>query len=164
MPRQNKVKTQDIVVLYTVQHLTTAEIGRVIGMSRMSVCKRLKNAGVTSDQGEWVKTTCSYCEKDVKNTRKRWKRNQNSYCNAECYYASIENPEYTPWRHGGRLARAIVSQYFHLQKDHVVHHKDSNQKNNALDNLAVYETQSDHLKAQHHNNQSVQPIWEGSLL
>jgi len=162
MPRQPRNKTQDIVVLYTVQHLTMEEIGKIIGMSRTGICKRLKTAGITPDLGEWVRTDCDYCGSIIRVTRKRWRRNEKNYCNNECYYAYLENPSYKPWRQGQRLARAIVAQYFDLQLDHVVHHKDGDSRNNDRSNLAVYASQEEHMRGHRSNYSSL--LWDGSSI
>ena len=162
MPRQKRVKTPNIVVMYTIQHLTMEEIGKLIGMSRMGVMRRLRKSGITSGQGEWVNGVCDYCGQEYQLLRKRWRTSKKHYCKNECYYASQENPGYKPWRHGLRLARAIISQYHLLLPNQVVHHKDSNCRNNNIDNLAVYASNSDHIKATHHKNHKVKPVWDGS--
>jgi len=129
MPKQDKVKTQDIVILYTVQHLTTEEIGQIFKMTRQSICKRLKQAGISSHQGEWVTMPCDFCGSPINIRRCKWRKSNKHYCNNECYYASLENPAC---------------------------------KNNDRPNLSVYATHSDHIKATHHNNPNVKPIWDGA--
>ena len=52
-----------------------------------------------------------------------------------------------------------MGQYFHLEPQHIVHHKDSNQRNNDLANLLVFASASDHLK--HHHGSKVSPLWDG---
>ena len=162
--RKKHIKTQDVVELYTIQHLSSCEIQKLIGMSRPAIMKRLKRAGVTIDQGEWVNTICDFCGIKYKLVRSRWRKTKDHYCKAECYYASRENPGYHPWRQGQRLARAIVAQYFNFSQhpNAVIHHKDGDDRNNNRDNLAVYTSNSDHIKATHHNNHNIKPLWDGA--
>jgi len=155
------IKTQDIVVMYTIQHLSSCEIQRLTGMSKTGIMKRLKSVGVKTKDGEWVNAICAYCGREYQVVRSRWKKSQKHYCKPECYYASLENPGYKPWREGQRIARAIIAQYFNLQDNHVIHHKDGDNRNNNLDNLQVFASQSDHLKVTHHNNGNIKPIWDG---
>ena len=59
-----------------------------------------------------------------------------SQCETQSYYAN---------RHGQTIARSIVSQVFHLLDGYVVHHIDSDNTNNRLDNLAVFASQAEHI-------------------
>lgn len=163
MNRKPDIKTQDIVVMYTVQHLSSGDIQKITGMSRTAIMNRLHKA-IRPDVklSEWVDTDCDYCGKEFKIIRSRWHKSTKHYCNRECYFARLENPNYRPHRNGQRLARAIVAQHFNLMPEHVVHHKDGDNKNNDLNNLSVYKNQSDHLIATHHNNSTVRPVWDGS--
>ena len=162
MPR-SEVKTQRVVVMYTEQHLTLDEIGKLIGMSRQAVLSRLRKAGVSARQGEWVTAVCAYCGESFQVRRKRWRRSHEVFCTAEHYYSSRENPNYSPHRHGQRLARAVVAQFFELQAEHVVHHHDGDNKNNDKANLAAFASQSDHIKY-HHGKSHVTPLWDGRKL
>lgn len=157
MPKH--VHTQDLVVWYTVHHLTLREIGRLVGMSATAVMKRLRKVGIVGRDGQRIIRPCGYCGIDVNRPRSQGLRKDQVYCCVEHYYASLENPEYQQWRHGGRLARAIVAQHYPLQREQVVHHKDGNQKNNDLANLAVYADQQSHLAV--HRGRNVQPVWDG---
>ena len=158
--RQNKVKTQDMVDMYTRKHLTYEQIGKLTGMSRTAVGKRLHNAGVKAEQGTWAIRQCATCGTDVRVARSRLKITKESYCNAECYAVYLENPGYKPWRQGQRIARAIVAQYFKLEPGYIVHHEDNDNRNNDRVNLRVFASQSDHLKY-HHGSLDVVPLWDG---
>lgn len=76
--------------------------------------------------------------------------------------ARPHNPNYVPWRQGQRRARRIVSRYFQLEPANVIHHEDSDNRNNELSNLAVFRDQSDHLA--YHHGANVAPLWRGSNL
>ena len=160
MPRQRKVVSHDLAALYTREHLTLREIGARVGMSGAGVWNRLKQLGVTAQQGEWVRAICALCTSPIRVRRKRWRTNRRVFCSAEHYYASRENPEYFASRNGSRLARAIVSQHFALGPEHVVHHVDSNQAHNDLANLEVYASHADHMRR--HHRSPAQPIWRGA--
>lgn len=158
---RKQVNTQDLVVWYTEQHLTLREIGRVVGMSATAVWKRLKRAGITRTDGERIIQPCAYCGVGVNRQRSKVLRKDRVYCGTEHYYADRENPAYQQWRHGGRLARAVVAQHYPLSRIEVVHHKDGNQRNNNLDNLAVYASQADHLAV--HHGRHLEPVWDGGV-
>lgn len=159
--RQNKLKTQDVVVMYTEKHLTLRQIGKLVGMSASAVSKRLRSAGVLAADGTIIKANCAFCGAEVERYRAKARNNVEIFCNPNCYAAKRESPGYKPWRQGQRLARAIVAQWFDLQPEHVVDHKDGDNRNNNLDNLRVYANQSDHIKM-HHRKATVVPVWDGA--
>lgn len=160
MPRQRTALSADLVRLYTVEHLTLAEIGERIGMTRQSVWLRLQRLGVAASRGTWLSWPCAYCGSPMQVRRKRWRSRQRLYCSSEHYYAALENPTLVLSRHGTRLARAIVSQHFDLDSEHVVHHVDGNERHNDLANLEVYASSADHHRI--HRGRAVAPIWAGT--
>lgn len=155
MAKKN-ILTEDLVYMYREQHLTLREIGLLVGLSHTGVSKRLKGAGVLDSR---VVRHCGTCGGEVEVNRSRAKGGGSFYCGKGCYGLSRSNPEYVPWRQGSRLARMIVSQYFELGEGNVVHHKDSNQRNNRVENLMVFASHSDHMK--HHHGRGVKPLWDG---
>ena len=157
---KSRISTDKMVHLYTVEHLTMEEIGAIAGISRMAVSKRFKKTCTVSQDGEWVKTSCDWCDVRIMKRRKQWRTTTKHFCSEACYWASLENPGYKPWRQGCRLARAIVNQYFKLEPGHVVHHKDGDNRNNNIDNLAVFANQGDHGKW--HRSGAYSPVWDGS--
>jgi len=162
MGRNRVTKTQDMVLFYTIQHWTMQQIGDHFGMSRAAVSKRLKKWGIRISEGEWVNLECEFCGKAFQITRARWRNSIKHFCSQPCYMAALENPGYHPWRAGQRLARAIVSQYFTLQEENVTHHKDGDNRNNDRSNLAVYKSQSDHMK--YHRGGKALPVWDGASI
>lgn len=165
MSRKSTLKPQDVVSMYSVQHLAPSEIARLTSVTRQAVWKLLQKNGVITHKGVGggtrVKVRCDYCGSEYETTRSRWRHSKEHFCGAECYYASRENPQYFQSRHGQRIARAIVSQHFNLQPDYVVHHKDGDNRNNDIANLSVYASNVDHIKATHHKNSVVCPLWDG---
>jgi hypothetical protein len=159
-PPQRDTVTPRIIALYCEQHLTVREIGRVVGLSGQAVHRRLQRAGITREQGERIVGPCAYCGVEVNRPRSRGFRREAMYCTAEHYYASRGNPAFRPWRQGGRLARAIVSQHYPLSPVEVVHHVDGDQRHNDLANLEVYASHADHLAA--HHGRQIEPVWRGA--
>ena len=160
--RPSAVKTQDVVDMYTIAHLTMRQIAAKVGLSQQVIWYRLKRAGVTAAQGEWVARRCAYCQEMVRVTRGRARAHKWVFCGQEHYYAFLKRSGYQEWRHGGRLARAVVAQHFDLQPGEIVHHKDGNQRNNDRANLVVFASNSDHMA--HHRGRKVQPLWDGATL
>jgi hypothetical protein len=160
MRQRKQVATQDVVAMYTVQHLSLRQIGQIVGMSAVGVQKRLNTAGVDTSKARRISRLCAFCGVELALMRCQVKRSNKSYCSTDCYVESMRNDNYIPWRHGGRLARVLVSQHFRLPAGAVVHHKDGNQRNNNLDNLAVYASQADHT-AMHRGKLNVPVLWDG---
>lgn len=164
--RKNYIKTQDIVAMHQVQHLSSCQIEKLIGMSRQAIIKRLHSAGINTGKGiggaTRISFNCDFCGRPSETARSRWRKSLKHFCSQECYFASIENPGYHPWRPGQRLAKALVAQYFNLQEGHIIHHKDGDNRNNNLANLAVYRSQSEHMN--HHRKGKAKPIWDGAKI
>lgn len=163
MKRQNTTKTQDIVVMYRDRHLTLRQIGAMIGMTAPGVAKRLKAAGVTANDGEWVRDVCCECGKEIQVTRCKWRKSARHYCSEACYYKARSNQDYKPNRYGQMVARKKVSLFITLIPGYVVHHKDGDEANNEYSNLAVYASNADHIRV-HHGLHPVEPIWDGAQL
>ena len=154
------VPDSEIVYLFTIEHLTYRQIAARYGMSHAAVGKRLKRAGVSADQGEHVQVKCARCGEPLDRTRARVRKALRMYCSKECYFATRENPAFIEWRHGGHIARALVAKHFALEREHIVHHKNTNQRDNALGNLQVFASQSDH--SAHHHGRSRRALWDGA--
>ena len=139
--------TAEVVTLYTVAHQTMQQIANRYGVTRQAVLHHLRKAGVKAERGTRVQVNCAYCGSGLNLVRCKWRRSKRHFCNEHCYYASRENPAYNEWRTGQQQARA--------------HHKDGDNSNNALTNLAVFASQSDHMK-HHHGISKVTPLWDGA--
>ena len=87
-----------------------------------------------------------------------------TYCSKPCYYAAIHNPSYVQWRQGQRHARATVTDAgFTLQPGHIIHHVDSDNRNNTRQNLWVFASHGDHM-AYHRLGYEMmerQALWKG---
>lgn len=162
------VSTQDLVVLVNKLDLPLAEVEERTGMTRQAIWKRMKREGVLDPRRapggarrKVVLKPCAFCGEAIQRYKKRLlQANQmNAFCGQECYMASLEQHPYEEWRHGTRLARAVVAQHFKLELGHIVHHEDGNQRNNDLSNLTVFASHSDHMA--HHRGRKIKPLFEG---
>src|SRR4030067_1895751 len=155
------IKTETLVDYYTKQHLTLRQIAKLTGLSHTGVNKRLKSAGITSEDGERVGKACELCGNQFQVTRSRERATPAKYCSQACYADAITSPDSYIWRHGQRLARLILRQHFHgLPGGHVVHPRGGNDRNNDLSNLCVYESQADHIRAHRCKGSKPVDIWE----
>lgn len=155
-----RVTTIALMEMYQRDHRTLREIGVKVGLSPQSVAKRLRRAGIESSAGTWISRRCGFCGSDLRRTRGRARRSEKSYCNPRCYGAAWSSPSSFEWRHGTRLARAIVEKYFPLSSGMIVDHKDGDERNNDRVNLRVFANQSDHMRS--HHGAKVPVLWDGS--
>ena len=163
MGQTKRTKTvEQIVALYTEKHLTGEEISSKANISQVQVARILRAAGVRADQGERVQTPCGFCEAPLVVQRKRWHKQKAHYCNRECHHAAMETSAYHRWIPGCRRARAVVAKYFRLQADHVVHHKDFDQRNVEVGNLVVYADEA--ARRAYLQGRKVAPLWDGSTV
>lgn len=162
-----RIETPQLVVWANELRLPMDEIMRRSGMTRVGIWKRLKAAGAFIPRcapegapGIWVTVPCAFCGTGVKRRKRLVLRTMKQFCTQNCYFASLEKPGYVHSRHGCRLARAIVHLHFALQPEHIVHHKDGDERNNDKANLAVYASQADHMA--HHRGKHVKTVWDGA--
>lgn len=153
------VDIERVVSMYTAQHLTLREIGRIVDMSAPGVNKILKKQGISSKQGERVMVTCAQCGVEFEKRRSEWRGRNRHYCTIDCYALSMRNPDYKQDRGGQMRARVVVSKLFNLSPFHVVHHHDSDTTNNDPSNLAVFASQADHMSFE--RGGQGRPIWDG---
>jgi len=157
--RRPDIDDSQVVALYTIEHLTVRQIGARLGVSGTAVWKRLKRAGVSAYAGEHVQAVCVQCGNPIDRTRARFRITERSFCSKPCYYLARESPNLVISRWGGIQARQLVNQHFPLQTGYIVHHEDRDECNNALGNLRVFASQSDH--GRYHHGKFVIPLWDG---
>lgn len=139
-------------------------IAAAFGVTRQAVYRALQRNGVDTEKRKYP-TTCANCGAELMRTRQRLRDRERQFCDRACYYNYIEKVQpgtYRQWRHGQRLARAIVAKRFNLQPGNVVHHIDRDTGNNDIRNLMVFASGSDHLR--YHRSDASKPmhIWEGA--
>lgn len=168
---QSSVSTQDLVVWVNEYRWPMAEVVAKSGMTRQGVYKRLKAAGCLVKRrekggapGVMTQVPCAFCGVILTRRIKRLIQGRmlRQFCNTTCYFASLSTSGYRESRHGARLARVIVAQHFPLESQHIVHHKDGNQRNNDRSNLMVFASQAAHMA--HHRGRTVAPLWDGARL
>ena len=118
-------------------------------------------AGGPLPPAELVPLACSHCDTPMGQRRVSWGLDSRVFCGQRCYYAYRRNPKFIQSRHGTRKARALVAKVFALRPEHVVDHRDGDERNNNIGNLRVYASQSDHMKM-HHGKSCVDPLWDGA--
>lgn len=154
----------DIVKAYTIDLIPMIELANKYNVTRQAIYKILKNMGVDTSK-KLIKVSCSACGEIIERNKSRIRKQRNHFCNYECYHAFLDAGNgsiYISNRQGQRIARKIVSHFFDLQNDHIVHHEDRNNFNNLPNNLRVFACQGDHIR--YHRGFDIEPIWNGSKL
>jgi hypothetical protein len=157
--------TDTVNIIEAFENLTpVAELANEYGMTRQGVYKVLRRNGVDTKKKQ-LDVSCTACGNIIKRPKCRIRKQKNHFCNYECYYAFLEAGNGNPYihnRHGQRIARRVVSEYFELQDGYVVHHEDRNTLNNLPYNLKVFACQGDHIRYHRLGPDYVQPIWKGT--
>lgn len=132
------------------------------GISRTGVWKRLKRLGVHSERRTPPSgVACHLCRKPFVRHRHHAMRSKRQFCSSACYltWVSVRGASWRPYRHGQRIARRVVARYVTMPPGSVVHHHDGDNHNNAPENLALFASQSDHMK--HHRGDGAPMLWDG---
>jgi len=154
----------DIVRGYSVELVPAIELGKRYGVTRQSIMKALKRAGVDTrkEVASWIASSCIVCGKETKMLRCKFRKARHVFCGADCYYAWLKHGNGNPLimhRHSSRIAREIISDHIRLTEAMIVHHEDRNQYNNSLNNLRVFANQGDHVR--YHRVFEVPIVWDG---
>ena len=163
MRNQSLLSTDAIVTRYLAGE-PMASIASAAGVTRIAVWKRIKAVGVAQNRiHPPVAHSCAHCGDTFARPAFQAPRFGKAFCRATCYRAWMQRGQtYRPNRHGQRTARKVVSAYYALQPGNVVHHPDRDNTHNALSNLAVFASQSDHMS--HHKGGQGRPIWDGRMV
>ena len=162
-----KLKPQDkvdIINAYTSLFTPMIELAEKYYVSRQAIYKLLKKSGIDTSK-KLIRVSCTVCGAVLNRPKCRVRKQLNHFCDYECYYAFLEAGNGNPYihnRYGQRIARQIISQFFDIQDDHVIHHEDRNTLNNMPYNLKVFTTQGDHVR--YHRGFDVEPLWDGTTL
>ena len=139
-------------------------LAKQYGVTRQAIWKLLRKHGHDTSKHR-ISVSCTACGKEVLRTKGRIRKQLHHFCSEKCYYDYLKAGNGYPYiqsRHGQRIGRSIVSKYFNLGTNHIVHHEDRNTLNNQLRNLKVFRNQGDHVR--HHRGFDVEPAWDGSLI
>lgn len=155
----------DTVNSFTVNLEPMSSISKRLGITRQGVYRLLKKAGVDISAAAWIEISCSCCGKTFKQRRCRVRRSKHSFCSDVCYQAWLKHGNGNPLtahKESSRIARSVVSRFFALTPENIVHHEDENQWNNMPDNLKVFANQGNHVR--YHQGSVVSILWDGSQL
>jgi hypothetical protein len=167
MPRMTDAQKTEIVTLFTDHLHSCNQISQKFQFSRTAIKKFLNNAGYDTSKAKArnVTMSCKNCNKIFKKPTSIVKRHKPTFCSMKCYYEYIKDGEYKPWRHGQRIARAIMEPTITLiygpNQQFVCHHKDGDDSNNHPNNILAFPNQSSHL-AYHRNHKIVSILLDGA--
>lgn len=154
------IDTIELIKMYTIDHLTLTEISSKVGISFQAISMRLRRAGITGKDGIYYTLVCKHCANKYKRYRSLVRLGVKQYCSKKCYWLSSKNDYYVNWRNGCIKARQIVSKYFPLEKEQIVHHIDGDDRNNNISNLQVFRNRSEFMS--YKQGGKAKPVWIGS--
>ncbi len=152
----------DVINEYSNQLTPMIALASKYGISRQGIYKILLKAGIDTVKRK-LPVSCTTCGTVIMRNKAKIRRQLHHFCGVPCWETFLEAGNgfpYKPSRHGQRIGRSIVSKYFQLQTEHIVHHEDRNCLSNELKNLRVFATQGDHLR--YHRGFDVLPLWNGA--
>lgn len=151
----------DIIEAYTALFTPMIELAEKYDVTRQAIWKVLKKAGVDTSK-QLIKVSCTTCGAVLSRPKCRIRKQKHHFCDYDCYFAYLDAGNGNPYlanRHGQRIARRVVEQFFKLEEGHIVHHEDRNTLNNTPQNLKVFACQGDHVR--YHRGFEVEPLWCG---
>ena len=160
----------DIIDAFTLDLESAQSLAVKYCRSRQAIYKVLKHYGIDPKEYGKMKTTCQCCGKEVERSRSQIRKQKHIFCSKDCYYAWLEASQggsYYYKRYGQTVARKVVSEYFDLQPEHIVHHKDRNSMNNDIRNLMVFANQGDHIRYHRggpKNSFDIKPLFDGAKI
>ena len=91
---RTNVSTKDLIEAYTIKHMTLRQMQDIYNMTPAGMMKRMKKAGITAHDGEYVKVTCP-CGVIFPVTRSRLKASGNDriYHNKACWINHVTSDE-----------------------------------------------------------------------
>lgn len=142
------IEREELERMYLVEHLTLAQIGVKLVISRQGAHYWMRRYGVDTSRAERFDAVCSVCGKSYEITRKRYMKSVGHFCSSACYVEYMRNPGYRQWRTGQRIARIEMEVHLdrRLRPGEVVHHVDGDNRNNDISNLKLFNSASEHAK------------------
>lgn len=161
--RLTKKQKVDIINAYSNELTSMIELAKKYSVTRQAIYKILKHAGVDTSKRK-LPVSCTVCNTIVYRNKANIRKAKHIFCSRHCYQAWLHSlaDDYKQNRHGQRIARSVVSQYFSLQSNHVVHHENKNNLDNRPENLRVFSCQGDHIR--YHRGFDVEPVWDGRYI
>ena len=154
----------DIINQYQNELVSMIDLATKYGITRQGIYKIIKKAGIETSKtlAGNIMVSCTACGNETRKHRKYFKAHQHHFCSRNCYAMWLKNgigAPYIQWRHGQRIARALISEHYALKPGYVVHHEDRNSYNNSLNNLRVFTNNGDHIS--YHRGGIVPILWDG---
>lgn len=165
MSRHSKFTTsqiQDMIDDYSKYHLPLNSIAKSYSITKMAVWKILRKNGVnTSKVSTMVSTKCHWCQKPIQVKKCIYNMYLHHFCCNHHYFQWL-NRNVSPFirhRHSIKIAKKVVSKYFQLSSDHVIHFLDGDQANNSPQNLSVFNSRKEYIKFR--RGFGIEPLWNG---
>ena len=152
----------DVIEAYTTMLVPMNELARKYSCTRQAIWKVLKKHEVDTSK-KLIQVSCTTCGAILLRPKCRIRKQKHHFCDYDCYYAFLDAGNGNPYlqnKHGQRIARRVVEQFFSLEEGHIVHHEDGNTLNNTPQNLKVFACQGDHVR--YHRGFEIEPLWDGS--
>lgn len=139
---------------YLGEHLTLAEIGERLGITRQAVHFKIQRFSIDTSHAERFDVNCDGCGKPHSITRRRYRGAIKHFCTMICYREYLQSAEYRRWQQGQRIGRTVMEKALErsLVPGEVVHHIDGDSGNNDLSNLMLFKSNVEHA-AYHHKLQ-----------
>lgn len=163
----SKKQEVNIINAYTVGLIPVVKLAEQYGLTRQGIYKVLWRNGIDTKTAGILQVSCVACGQVFSKHRSYVRKNKNTFCSMQCYYAYLEASQqgsYKQNRQGQRIARRVVSLYHELLEKEVVHHEDRNTLNNYPTNLRVFRTNGDHIRYHRLGSDYVEPVWSGREL
>ena len=154
---------RQIIEAYDNDLMPMINLAQQFNVTSRTIHRILNKAGIDTTKRK-LPVSCTVCGTKLMRTKGRIRKQKNHYCNQECWRIHLQNGVGTPYvrsTYGSRVARSIVSEYFELTEDNVVHHENRDCLDNRITNLKVFRYQGDHLR--YHRGFDVEPVWDGSF-
>lgn len=143
----------EIIFAFTKELAQITKLSKQYKVSRQAIYKLLKKNGIDTTSSGTITVKCDTCGAEISRHRCRVRKQQNHFCDQNCQTSFLAA------RIGRQtMARLKVSEYFKLGPGNIIHFDDGNDWNTNIYNLAVFESQYDHIL--YHHNKSTMPIWE----
>lgn len=143
-----------IIEMYEDDLMPVIEIAQIFLVTRAGIYKILKKLNIDTSKRSYP-VDCHACGKIIMRTKADIRRYEHLYCDDTCYVAALRAHN----GKGEKRARKIVSQYFSLKKDNIVHFKNNDSLDFREQNLKVFRDQDDHIR--YHRGKEVITIWDG---
>lgn len=164
--RFNDNEILDIIASYTDRMEKVSSLAKRYAVSRAGIYEVLKRGGVDTAKGGpnvVLFVSCCVCGKVIPKYRSEVRRTKRSFCDQGCVR--------TFQKHGdGQItivrkqsleeARMVISKYFPIRPEHVIHRENGNDFDNDPRNLKVFACQGDHIR--YHQGAIVPILWDGA--